>query len=297
MTTLHGVLVTFRRPGELAEMLRRLAEQDHALERLVVVDNDPSEAAAALVAPHGEYIPAPENLGPAGGIAVGMLRLLEAASDGDWIVTLDDDDPPSGPHALGALAAFAEHMAARDPAVGAVGQVGARFDARRGRLVRVRDEELTGPVAVDYIGGNAFPVYAVAAVRALGPFRDDLFFGFDDLEYGLRLRAAGYALYADGDAWRGLRAQAGRLDLDVRPDRRLAQARWRRYYSLRNLVWMLRAQHRPAAALRVSLVTGLGKPLSNLARDPAAAVAHLRLNGLALRDAWAGRLGRTMEPM
>ena len=39
---LHGVLVTYRRPVEVAEMLRRLDDQVRRLDTLVVVDNDPA---------------------------------------------------------------------------------------------------------------------------------------------------------------------------------------------------------------------------------------------------------------
>ncbi len=295
---LHGVLVTYRRPADLGRMLSSLAAQDHPLDQLVVVDNDASSDVAALVRRHrdAEYIAAPENLGPAGGIALGMQRCLELAADEDWIVTLDDDDPPSGPSVLGGLAAFAAAMSRQDPRVGAVGLVGARLDRRRGRLVRPGDHELTGPVPVDYVGGNAFPTYSAGVVRSLGPFRTELFFGFDDLEYGVRVRRAGYSIYADGHAWRRKRAEAGRLNLDLRPDRRLADASWRRFYSLRNMIWLLRSGGHRTAALRVTAIA-LGKPLLNVAHNPAAGLAHLRLNARACRDGWRSRLGRTVEPV
>ena len=94
---LRGVLVTYRRPAQLATMLTAVAAQTRPLDDLVVVDNDPATETRQMLhaaAPVAEYIPSSENLGPAGGIALGMQRLLERAAEGDWIVTLDVDDPP-----------------------------------------------------------------------------------------------------------------------------------------------------------------------------------------------------------
>jgi glycosyltransferase involved in cell wall biosynthesis len=299
---LLGVLVTFRRPRELEVMLDRLADQRRPLDLLTVVDNSPTPEAERLVeryraAGHeAVYLPAPDNLGPAGAVALAMRRLASSAADDDWIVLLDDDNPTEGPEQLAELLDFARRMRHRDPRLGAVGLVGARFDWRRGRLLRIRDQELSGPVPVDYIGSGQFPFYRVPAVRAVGPFKAELFFGFEELEYGLRLRRSGWSLYVDGERLRGLRLRAGRLGLSGAPSRRLAPLTWRRYYGLRNLINILVAAGRRDAAIRVTLLVGLAKPLLNVPRDPRGSWRYLRLNWRACRDGWRGRLGRTVEP-
>lgn len=298
---LFGVLVTYRRPERLARTLEALAGQTRPLDRLLVVDNDPpgGERLTAGYRDRGlevEYVASPDNVGPAGGIAVGMARALSFASDEDWIVTLDDDDPPRGDAVLAELEAFAADMLRRDPRTGMVGLVGARIDWRRGRLVRLPDRELRGPVAVDYIGGNHFPFVRAAALRSVGPFRSDLFFGLDDLEFGLRLRRHGYSVYADGVRWLRQRASGGRLGLELRPSGRVTDSGWRRYYSLRNAIWILRKNRRPGTAAMVTVIRGFGKPLANLVRDPAGAATLLRTNWAACRDGWSGRLGRVIEP-
>jgi hypothetical protein len=225
-----------------------------------------------------------------------MERILEMADNLDWIVVLDDGDPPYSAAALGEHLRFGETMLARDPMTGAVGVVGTRFDWKRGVMVRPRDNDLTGPVPVDAIGGNSLPLFLVRAIRDVGSFSRDVFFGFEELEHGLRLRKAGYSLYADGLRWRERRAEEGRLGLDVRPSRSLSPLTWRRYYSLRNTIYILRSHGRMGAALRVTLVRGLGKPLANVPLSPGQAVRQLTLNLKACRDAWAGRMGRRVEP-
>src|SRR4249920_2655609 len=90
-----GVLVTYRRPDQLAATLDRIAAQSRQLDRLLVVDNGSDSATRSAVESHSsEYIDAGDNLGPAGGYALGMNRLLDEADDGDWIFLFDDDDPP-----------------------------------------------------------------------------------------------------------------------------------------------------------------------------------------------------------
>jgi len=297
---LRGVLVTFRRPAGVRTMLMSLAAQTRPLDDLVVVDNDNDSTTREIVrtgAPAAEYVPAAENLGPAGGIAVGMGRLLERASDSDWLVTLDDDNPPLDETTLERLCEFALEMSGREPLTAAVGWAGARFDRRKGQMVRIDDTELGSTVAVDYIAGNQYPLYSVVAVRAVGPFRSDLFFGFEELEYGLRLRDAGFKLFCDGPTWYARRTAYERLSTTLVPSRRLSALTWRRYYALRNLISILRDCGATPAALRVTLVAGIAKPLVNEALHPRQALLHLQLNARACRDAWTRRMGRVVEPM
>jgi glycosyltransferase involved in cell wall biosynthesis len=302
MSNIYGVLVTYRRPGPLRETLGRLTSQRRRLDRLALVDNEgSSDARGALEAYRSEgreadYLAAPENLGPAGGIALGMRHVMELARDDDWVLVLDDDDPPPHDDAVAELEAFAAAMTERDPRTAAVGLVGARFDWRRGRTLRPEDGELGGPVTVDYVGGNQLPFIRAGAIRRVGPFLPKLFFGLDDLEFGLRLRSAGYSLYVDGHRWLRRRAARGRLGARRGPRTTLEEPTWRRYYSLRNGIYILRSHGRIGTALRVTVVNGLGKPLTGAVADPGRAVRSLRLNWRACMDAWTGRMGRTVEP-
>jgi glycosyltransferase involved in cell wall biosynthesis len=299
---LYGVLVTFRRPKELANALERICGQSRAPDRLVVVDNSPTSEQRALVNRFSagpsvtEYVPTEQNAGFAGGVAIGMRHVLEYAADKDWIVVLDDDDPPASATALAELERFARDMFDQDPATAVVGIVGGRFDWRRGRMSRVPDAELTGPVLVDFIGGGHLPLYRVSAIRSQGSFSSDIFFGLSEVEHGLRLRRAGFSIYANGLLWRERREIAGRIGVDAHPSLRLTTMNWRRYYSLRNTIYILRSHHRFGAAVRVSLVQGIGKPLANLPLAPRRAAQHLSLNWRACWDGWRGNMGRRIEP-
>ena len=298
---LVGVLVTFRRPAALAITLERLAKQDRRLDRLIVVDNAPSDdsrravAGADGVAGTVEHLEMDQNVGFTGGVAAGMRRALEIADDQDYIVVLDDDDPVPFLTIFSELESFAGDMLREDPTTAGVAITGGRFDWKRGRIQRVPDRELHGPVPVDHLAGNQVPFYRVGAVRSAGTFHAPLFFGLSELEFGLRLTRAGYAFYAHGDIWRRRREELGRLGIEGGPSWRLAPMNWRRYYVLRNSVYMLRRFGRTDTALRVAAVN-VGKPLVNLPLEPRLASRHLATNLKACRDGWVGRMGRQVEP-
>lgn len=310
---LHGVLVTFRRHEELGSTLERLADQTRHLGRLVVVDNDGDDAVAELVqrfegqvAKEISYLAPGRNTGPAGGYALGMTKLLELSQNDDWIVLLDDDDPPYYDDTIERASAFAAQMHHDDPLVGGVGVSGGRFDSGTGRVLRIGDDELDGAIVVDHITGGGLPTYRVGAVREVGVPCSDLFFGFEELEYGLRMTEAGQALYADGDVWlarRLVKRETGELppeNVSVRRARksslRLAEPSWRRYYSLRNLIYILRRRGHWWTAVKISLLRGILKPLVNIPVDPHRSWQYLSLGVRAVRDGWLGRLGRTIEP-
>lgn len=296
---LYGLVVTYRRSEQLGPALEGIDSQSRNLDKLVVVDNSPTEITRAIVEEHGrrgcptEYLPSEENLGPAGGTALAMEHLLTDAQDDDWLIRVDDDRPPPDPDLFADLEDFARRCLEEDPRTGAVGLVGARYSWTRGRLLRVSESELHGKVPVDYLATNHFPMFRVAAIRDVGPFDPQLFFGSSEVEYGLRLRRGGYQIYAHGDRWLTMRPD--RTD-PLRPRSRVTEPNWRRYYSLRNQIHVLRSAGHTKTALRVIVVRGLLKPIVNLPLAPRLAVNNLRLNVRAIRDGWSGRLGRTLEP-
>ena len=107
---IFAILVTYRRPHELATALERLEHADPRPDHVLVMDNAPDatgrrtvERIAHVRDPWVEYHEMPANLGPAGARAAGMAHVLERARDDDVIVLLDDDDPLPDPELLGTL--------------------------------------------------------------------------------------------------------------------------------------------------------------------------------------------------
>ena len=187
-------------------------------------------------------------------------------------------------------------MLREDPRTGGVGLRGATFDWVRGRARRVEPATVARPMQVDHLHGNCAPIYNVGALRRSGTLSGELFFGFEELELGLRLTAAGYVLYMHYRLWEELRPLINGEEPARRASLYLKEPTWRRYYALRNTLYLLiRAGRRPAA-IRVALVRGLAKPLLNVIITPRLAVRHLRLNVRAIKHAWKGRMGLTLPP-
>jgi glycosyltransferase involved in cell wall biosynthesis len=281
----HGVLVTYRRPEACRAALEALGRQTRRLDSLVVVDNAPStevqefvDASDAAKVMH--YIASATNSGPAGGIAQGMMKCLTYADADDFVCVLDDDDPVDDPGILGATLRFA---LTTDADVAGVGSGGAVFDWSSGRL----RPALPG-AEVDYLKSDRCPLYRIRALQSVGVFAERLFFGFDDLEFGLRLHRS---------AWRLLVVPNAPVPANfAAPSWRVSDAGWRRYYSLRNLIYVLRTDGHRLTALRVSVIVGFVKPLVNLPRAPRLSLRSLGLNARAVLDGWSGRLGLVVVP-
>jgi glycosyltransferase involved in cell wall biosynthesis len=300
MPKLYCIIVTFRRPDGFERVLECAMKQTVPPVEIVVVDNEGSDLVERLVdAKQGgpttiTYIRTGENLGPAGGTAVGMERILEVAGDEDWITRLDDDLDGMDDDIFEELLRFAVEQRSADPAVGAVGAVGSRYDWSTGRLMRIDDSEIeAGPVPVDYVPTNLFPAFNVGVVRTVGVLDRRLFYGSSEVEYGLRLRAAGVRILANPVLWKRLGRQTATT---AGAGWRLRQLDWRRYYSLRNQVYVLRNNGHRWTAVKVSITRGLAKPLFNLFVAPLDAWGHLKLNSRAIFDGWRGNMGRTLEP-
>lgn len=290
-----AIIVTYRRPEGLRASVEAIRRQTRPPTRIIVVDNHPAATPAELRGAHDiTYLPSAENLGPAGGIAAGMRHAIGEADDDDWIVLIDDDDLPPSDAMLERLLACAGTERARGAPVAAVGMVGTRFDLRRARAMRVPDAELQRTVVdVDWIAGGQLPVYSVGVLRQVGVFDESLFFGFEELEFGLRLRAAGERLVVPGSVAFGLREAHGRLGLGTRVPSAGGVA-WRRYYSTRNLILIMRRYSSRRGVLHAVLRAGVGGAIRSLLvlrrPDLFTAALHGALDGLR------GRTGRTIPP-
>jgi glycosyltransferase involved in cell wall biosynthesis len=299
---LGGFAITHLRPAVLRETLERVLAQDGAPEAMVVVDNGRSletrEVARELGDRHNreiEYLDPGDNLGPAGAAALGLEWALERGFD--WIYWCDDDDPPKTPDTFARLRALAS--AGGGPGerpVAGVAAVGARWDWRHGRLVRPADDELSGPLEVDAIGGNSQLLLSAPAVREIGLPDPALFYGWEEIEYCLRLRRAGFRLLVEGDLMHRYRALAGRLGAAEAPRLTPRDGLWRDYYAVRNYVYLMRRRFDRPDLARREAVRALARSVRALGRGPGYALATARhqLGGAA--DGYRARLGRTVEP-
>jgi GT2 family glycosyltransferase len=297
---LFGVLVTYRRPDDLRRYLELLATVATWIAAVVVVDNDPGTTGAAIASAAAaslkvDYVASPENLGPAGGLALGLAHVQQLAGPDDWVVLLDDDNPPRDPGWIEQTYRFAQAQRAADRRVGMVGIGGGRFDRRKARIVRLPERELDGPVDVDFVPGGALPVVSMAALRDAGRPDSALFFGMEEVEFGVRLKRHGYRVVVDGPVLRARRAHAGRTGDDVGRAPRQTSL-WRRYYAVRNQIVLARRYGAPGAGIWATAENVIGRPVADLRQRRTAGGQLAWLGVRASVDAWTGRLGRRIDP-
>lgn len=289
-----AIIVTYRRPDWLARSIDAALDQTIPPAVLVVVDNDADPDVRSYVDGRRavdtvvHYASTPANVGPAGGLRRGLEALAEIDPGAGiaHVLFLDDDDPLPTADTVARLLEFRADVGRRAQ-VGAVGVVGGRWDDRRACIRRPADSELTGAVPVDYIGGGQAPLYDRVALDQIGGVDGSLFFGFDDLDLGLRLQRAGFALYAHGDLWHAERVRHGRVGLGAQSTRTEPERPWRSYYSARNLILILRAQRSSRQALQATVRQVLGGLRPGSCLGP-------RLRGVS--DAWLGRRGVRVRP-
>jgi len=301
-----AIVVTYNRKSLLQVCLDKLLAQSYPLDGIIVIDNASEDGTGELVAqkraafPQIEYVRMPENLGGAGGFHEGVKQGYDRGFHFLWLV---DDDAEPEEHCLEELIrGFIELRPG--------GPVAALFPLKvtpegkyYGGKYRYVDHysplqqlrwhlgpELTGAdLAQKYIPITTFGFEGLlipAEIVARAGFPDPRFFiYFDDYEYSLRLKQHGRILLCSQARMKTREGQrplsSGKLD-------------WRRYYSVRNRVYIQR-----------QIGSGWMKfidPLLFTMESLAGAVRHrrslrnLKLVFQAARDGWLGRLGKTIDP-
>ena len=292
-------VITYNRPDQLKRTIQLIIDQTRPPDLILIVDNGDTKSTSDVIQDfkqhHIIHKPLGGNLGPATAEGFGLQWFDKRGYD--WIYWVDDDDPPYFSHTLERLLDIIASIDDRKD-VAAVGAVGTLFDWTHGETIRLPDQALDGVVEVDNIGGNGQLILRREAVRAIGLPDHRLFIDFEDTEYCLRLRRAGYRLLVDGDLMREYRTKAGRLQLKQQrlPRLRKHPSPWRRYYSTRNYIFsMNKTFHRPDLARREAF-KALGRSILYLRHGLKCGPAYSRLQFRAVLDGYLGRMGRTVMP-
>lgn len=198
--TVCAVVVTHRRPDELAKSLDAVSAQTRAPDHLVVVDNDNDDRVRDLVAAQPiptTYLGSRRNLGGAGGFALGMLHALTLGAD--WVWLADDDGRPLDSEVLGTLLACAEkyELAEVSPMVCDMNDPERlAFPLRRGLVWRRRVSELrTEGAEQDLLPGIASlfngALFRASTLEAVGIPDMRLFVRGDEVDVHRRLVRSG----------------------------------------------------------------------------------------------------------
>lgn len=192
------MVVTHRRPDELAKSLDAVSTQARTPDHLIVVDNDDDARVRDIV--NGQpiattYLGSRRNLGGAGGFALGMLYALSLGAD--WVWLADDDGRPMDSEVLGTLLACASThgLAEVSPMVcDMADHERLAFPLRRGLLWRRRVSELrvgTEDLLPGYASLFNGALFRASTLEAVGVPDLRLFVRGDETELHRRLVRSG----------------------------------------------------------------------------------------------------------
>jgi len=208
-----AVVLNYRTTDDTILAVRSLQAADVAV-RVIVVDNGSGDASLPRLRtlPDVELIELPDNVGFSAGSNAGVARALSTGAGAVLLVNSDVIVPPDAP---GALRAVLE----RDRTVGVVGPVvrkrsspdivesaGIRYDVPTGRM-RLLEHGVPSLslVAFDTRAADAVAGCAMMVRRevfeACGLLSEDYYFGFEDIDFSLRVQQRGFATVCCGSAF------------------------------------------------------------------------------------------------
>ncbi len=243
------VISSFRNDDEvLATIEKGLASVPELFERILIVDSEGTKRVPAAIHARGwrdvEYRNYEENLGSGANLAE---RLKIAAKAGaDWAYALNHDGEIN-PAVIRKLISAAEGRTK----LGAAYPLAHFTETRSYNLTGTRELPLPAKLVNQPPSEDIIPVYwssSNGALYSLQPTREGIlpwaamWMGWEDLDYGWRLKDHGYeqiivtsAVFPDNQEYSP--TAVGRV---------VRKPAWRSYYSMRNLVWAVkRSRNRP----------------------------------------------------
>ncbi len=240
--TVAVVVVTFNRADLLVRMLDGLAAQTRRPDAVFVVDNASTDHTQDVLTARREHpeltlhiTHSPDNVGGAGGFRLGVRQAHAAGFDRIWLV---DDDVVPAPDCLEVLMAVDEAclMSVREDLQGRLVEKAAlRFDLASPFAIKPK----TAMVETTYGTRGAMPelvelenvafegfLVRREVVDAVGLPDASFFIFYDDVDFAIRARRAGFRIWAVRDA-----VLVRQLDFDQQH----ALDTWKGYYMYRNL--------------------------------------------------------------
>lgn len=278
------VIVTYNRADLLTRTLTGLAAQTRRPDAVIVVDNASTDHTQQVLAGVTDLplqvVTSPENSGGAGGFHQGMRAAHTQGFDRIWLM---DDDVVPAPECLAVLMAHEGPclMAVREDLDGRLVEKSAlTFDLRNPLVVRPK----TASVDSTYADRAAMPVEVALenvafegflvrreVVDAIGLPDPTFFIFYDDVDFAIRARRAGFAVL-------GLRDAVLVRQLDF--DQQHSLDTWKGFYMYRNL-FVVHRRYGENALVRfkpwlITLMVVLLSPLRGGGKEAANVIKAMR---------------------
>ena len=282
--TVAVVVVTYNRAELLDNLLRGLAALERPADAVIVVDNASTDRTAEVLAasrlPGLQAIRSEENLGGAGGFRLGVRTAYRQGYDRIWLM---DDDVVPAPDCLTVLLDQDEDclMSVRESTDGSLIELAATsFDLRNPLAIKPKTASVVSTypdragmpprVALENVAFEGFMVRR-RVIEAVGLPDPSYFIFYDDVDYALRARRAGFRIWAVRDA-----VLVRQLDFSQQHD----LSSWKGFYMYRNL-FAVHFRYGENALVRakpwlIALMVVLLSPLRGGRREAANVIRALR---------------------
>lgn len=248
--TTAAVIVTHQRVELLRASLEIVANQDHPVEWIIVVDNgaevDVEKLVTEVAGERGVYLPSRTNLGGAGGFAYGFLHALALGADAIWCA--DDDGRPGSTDTLSTLYSVAEARSLHQvsPTVCNIDDPEKlAFPLRQGVTWHRRVDDLEGDFIESYASLFNGALISADATAIIGVPDYRLFIRGDEVEYHRRLaRAAAQSTLRYGTSLRAFYLHPDGADefkpiLGGKMHAQYPDSTFKRYFTYRNRGYLI----------------------------------------------------------
>jgi GT2 family glycosyltransferase len=210
--TIVAIVLNYRTARQTIAAVRSLQQSQRRIDRVIVVDNasgDDSVSRLARELEHVGVLRTPRNNGFAAGCNAGLREALQAG--GDLLLVLNPDvlvraaAIPALEEAILTGADVAAPVLVSHPDCGRIESCGMTYSSLTGRMrhrfAGDKRSTLTLPdlADVDAVSGCAMLIRR-EVFETVGLFAEEYFYGFEDLEFCLRAKAAGFRIVCAGSA-------------------------------------------------------------------------------------------------
>lgn len=290
-------IMTFERPNTLRKTVLKLLDQTVPPHFILVVDNSitikTAEEVEKIKSKSIGYHRVGHNSGPAGAAKIGLEKLSEMGYD--WIYWGDDDNPPGNNLVFENLFRKLPAFEKKNINIGIFGGKGGLVNKRTGRVRSLSNEKLAKAdvVEVDVVpGGHTMLVKAEVIKEGVLP-SPKLFFGFEELDFCLKVKSKGYRIFVDSEGWLRTRYKANNRGNYQWKASRFGDAGnlWRDYYSTRNLLYIF-YRHEYYSAFLFTLIKSIAKSLAGFVHGIYFGRKNFQIQWAGCIDFFSGRFGK-----
>jgi GT2 family glycosyltransferase/glycosyltransferase involved in cell wall biosynthesis len=208
-----AIVLNFRTPDDTLLAVRSLLASRRPIDDIIVVDNDSTANARdrlSSVLPQITYVLSGRNLGFSGGMNLGIRQALARGADRVLLVNSDVIVPPDCVERL-ERCLDTQRAGITGPVVlarsepGSIASLGISYAPRTGRMrhrgvgAQLRDGARLAGGPVDAVSGCLMLIRR-EVFDAIGLLDEDFFFSFEELDFCLKARRAGFPTVLDGSA-------------------------------------------------------------------------------------------------